>query len=98
MSCHESLNVCLLFISGVVEDHLQDLCRVIGGGYGTLAAGAAADVTIFDPDFSWTVDPEAFASKGRNTPLTGQTLRGRVMLTIYSGQTVHRDAAFGDGA
>ena len=72
--------------------------RIIGGGYGTLAAGAAADVTIFDPDFSWTVDPEAFASKGRTTPLTGQTLRGRVMLTIYSGQTVHRDAAFGDGA
>src|SRR3954454_24274180 len=35
---------------------------------GTLRKGALADVTVFDPDKEWTVDPARFASKGRNTP------------------------------
>ncbi len=45
---------------------------------GTLRRGAAADVAIFDPDLEWTVDPERFFSKGKNTPLAGATLRGKV--------------------
>ena len=47
---------------------------------GTLRTGAIADVTVFDPDAAWTVDPTRFLSKGRNTPYAGQTLRGRVEL------------------
>ena len=42
---------------------------------GTLKQGAAADVTIFDPDATWTVDPAFFFSKSRNTPFTGRSLR-----------------------
>ena len=57
---------------------------------GTLRRGAAADVTVFDPDASWTVDPARFRSKGRNTPYAGQTLRGRVELTLVAGQIKHR--------
>ncbi len=60
---------------------------------GTLKPGACGDVTIFDPEAEWTVDPALFASKGRNTPLAGQRLRGKVMATIYNGQVVHRDEA-----
>ena len=58
-------------------------------GLGTLAPGALGDVTILDPDATWTVDPEAFASKGKNTPLGGKTLKGRVVATIANGRLVH---------
>ena len=59
-------------------------------GIGTLAPGAVGDVTILDPDEEWTVDPERFRSMGRNTPLAGQTLRGRVAATIAGGILVHQ--------
>jgi len=39
--------------------------RIFGLPYGTLAPGAAADITIFAPDEPWVVEPEHFASKGK---------------------------------
>ncbi len=68
--------------------------RIIGDKYGklgTLVIGAPADVTAFDPDMSWVVDTAAFASKGRNTPLAGSTLKGRVMATVFQGKLVYKD-------
>jgi dihydroorotase len=68
--------------------------RIIGDKYeklGTLAVGAPADVTIFDPDLSWAVDHKTFASKGRNTPLAGERLKGKVMATIFQGELVYKD-------
>jgi len=58
---------------------------------GTLESGAPADIVVFDPDQEWEVKPDEFASKGRNTPLAGQVLRGRVVLTVYGGAAVYRD-------
>jgi dihydroorotase len=58
-------------------------------GIGTLAPGAPADVVLLDPDAEWVVDPTQFASMGRNTPLAGRTLRGRVVATVYNGRLVH---------
>ncbi len=57
---------------------------------GTLTIGAPADITIFDPHREWAVDPEAFTSKGKNTPLTGRVLKGRTMATIYNGKLVYK--------
>jgi len=57
---------------------------------GTLRKGAIADVTVFDPDATWTVDPSRFASKGRNTPYAGRELRGLVELTVVDGRVIHR--------
>ncbi|MGZ3600005.1 MAG: dihydroorotase [Ktedonobacterales bacterium] len=56
---------------------------------GTLRPGAAADITVFDPDEVWTVEPERFASMGKNTPLAGITLRGRVRQTWLGGMLVY---------
>ncbi len=58
-------------------------------GTGTLAAGAPGDVTVFDPDERWTVDPSRFASKGRNTPLAGMELQGRVRAVVVAGELRH---------
>ncbi|MBA7686840.1 Dihydroorotase [subsurface metagenome] len=68
--------------------------RIIGnkhGKLGTLAIGVSADVTIFDPALDWVVDTKAFASKGKNTPLAGSVLKGKVMATISQGKLVYKD-------
>jgi dihydroorotase len=57
-------------------------------GLGSLAEGAPGDVVLLDPDAEWTVEPERFASKGKNTPLAGRTLRGKVVAAIYEGRVV----------
>jgi dihydroorotase len=72
---------------------LTDAARIIGNKYGklgTLAIGAPADVTIFDPNLEWVVDIKDFASKGKNTPLAGERLKGKVMATIYRGKLVYK--------
>jgi len=60
-------------------------------GLGELEVGSVADVTIFDPDREWLVDTGLFASKGKNTPLAGSVLRGKVMATISQGKLVYQD-------
>ena len=55
---------------------------------GTLKQGAPADITIIDPDTKWVVDTAQFASKGKNTPLQGATLRGKVHATLVGGKVV----------
>lgn len=58
-------------------------------GLGTLGKGAPADIVIVDPATTWTVTAEALASKGKNTPLLGETLRGRVMMTVAGGAVAY---------
>jgi len=68
--------------------------KIIGekfGQLGTLAEGVPADIAVFDPEREWVVNPATFASKGKNTPLAGLTLKGRVMATIYGGKMVYQD-------
>jgi len=56
---------------------------------GTLAVGAPADITVFDPDREWVVDPKRFRSKSRNTPFSGWRLRGAVVATLVSGRDAY---------
>jgi dihydroorotase len=53
---------------------------------GTLRDGAAADVTIVDPDAQWTIDAEAFASKSRNCPFHGMKVTGRATHVVVGGE------------
>ena len=55
---------------------------------GSLRPGANADVTIFDPNTEWTVDTDEFVSKGKNSPLHGQMLKGKVVMTVVGGEVV----------
>ena len=66
--------------------------RVLGPEYAplaSLAAGTPADLALFDPKAEWVVDADKFASKGKNTPLHGVKLRGRVFATIANGEIVY---------
>ena len=55
---------------------------------GTLAEGSPADVTVIDLNAAWTVDPDRFLSKSRNTPFAGWKLVGQAALTIVGGRVV----------
>jgi dihydroorotase len=55
---------------------------------GSLGIGGVADITVIDPDLEWTVMPEKFLSKSRNTPFAGMRLKGRSVLTIVGGKIV----------
>ena len=65
-------------------------------GIGTLRAGAPADLTLFDPELEWQVDVEAFQSKGKNSPLHGRPLKGKVVATVFGGVLVHKEGMKGD--
>jgi dihydroorotase len=50
-----------------------------------VVAGTKANLCVFDPQLTWSVDPERLASKSINTPYVGRTLRGQVRHTIFKG-------------
>lgn len=58
---------------------------------GTLGDGAAADITLFDPTEKWHYDAKNGQSKSSNSPWHGQTLTGRVKVTIVAGRVVFAD-------
>jgi dihydroorotase len=66
----------------------RDPARLLGLPGGSLAPGAAADLTLIDPGAAWTVDPAKFASKSRNTPFGGWSVTGRPWKTIVGGSIV----------
>ena len=39
----------------------------------------------------WTVDPEEFASKGRNTPFAGWEVYGKCRMTLCGGKVIYRE-------
>ncbi|MDR2664728.1 MAG: dihydroorotase [Oscillospiraceae bacterium] len=68
----------------------QAPARILGLPARGLSIGAPADITLFDPGEPWTVAPQLFRSKARNTPFAGSELRGRVKYTIRGGKIVYR--------
>jgi dihydroorotase len=58
-----------------------------------LVEGARADLVVFDRSESWTVTPDALRSKGKNSPLVGRELPGRVLLTLAGGRVAYEEAA-----
>jgi dihydroorotase len=55
---------------------------------GSLAPGAAADITVLDLQHPWTVNPTRFRSRARNTPFAGFTGQGAPVMTIVGGALV----------
>ena len=66
----------------------RDPARLLNLPGGSLAVGAAADVTLIDPEAAVTIDPTRFAGKSRNTPFGGWTAIGRPWKTIVGGKVV----------
>jgi dihydroorotase len=73
--------------------------RVLGSSLGTLQAsagqlikGGVADVCVFNPNQSWTVEPSALRSQGKHTPFSGYELPVRVRWTVVGGQLAYEAA------
>jgi len=74
----------------IVELLSSNPAKIFGlGGRGTLAKGAHADVTIFDPKKKWTFDASQSHSKSKNTPFDGWSFSGKVVTTIVGGKVVY---------
>jgi len=58
---------------------------------GSFVVGTIANMTIIDQNKEWVVDVNKFASLGKNTPLAGLKLTGKVVATIYQGNLVYKD-------
>jgi dihydroorotase len=63
--------------------------RILGIGAVAIAAGANADLCIFDPHLRWKVEPAKLKSQGKNTPFAGYELNGRVRYTLVGGHVVY---------
>lgn len=78
----------VLDLATMVERMSVAPARIFNLPGGTLEPGSPADVTIFDPEEEWTVDPTRFLSKSRNTPFRGWQLRGGPRYTVVGGEVV----------
>ena len=63
--------------------------KVIGIDKGDIAPGKVADIVIFDPNESYTIDKNEFKSMGKNTPFHGYQVIGRVRMTLTGGKVVY---------
>ena len=68
----------------------SDPARILGVQSGRIAAGAPADLVLFDPAQHWRIVPGALRSQGKNTPFLGYELAGRVRTTIVAGKVVYQ--------
>jgi dihydroorotase len=67
--------------------------RILGLGVGRLAAGAPADLVIFDPGAKGRIETDKFRSKSKNAPFDGRPVQGRVERTIVDGRTIFERTA-----
>ena len=65
--------------------------KVLGIDKGTLKEGSIADVVVFNPSIEYVINPDDFASMGKNTPFTGKKVTGKVVCTICGGKVVYKD-------
>jgi len=76
----------VLTLTELVRRMAVNPSRILGLGRGTLQAGAAADITVIDPDLQWTVTAEGLQSKSKNSPFLGQAMRGGARCTVVGGK------------
>jgi len=78
-------------LTEIVEKMSSGPARILGISAGKLSVGEAADITVFDPEQEWTVNPDTFYTRGKASPFAGKQLKGRAVLTMVDGNIVMRD-------
>jgi dihydroorotase len=59
--------------------------------------GAAANLTLIDPDQEWTVGADGYESRSENSCFAGRELTGRVLMTVAAGAVAYRQRSFAMG-
>jgi dihydroorotase len=79
----------IISVARMVEMMAVNPARLLRlGANGSLAVGRRADITIIDPHYEWTVQPDMFRSRSRNTPFAGMRLKGAAIATIVGGEVI----------
>ncbi len=81
----------VLSLSDAIAKMTIGPARALGLTAGRLLVGEPANLTLIDTAATWTVDPEHFHSRSRNTPFRGMMLHGRAVMTIVNGRIVMQD-------
>jgi dihydroorotase len=71
-----------------MSSHPAQLLKLAGRG--TLAAGAHADLVLFNPTATWTYAAAQSLSKSKNSPFDQAPMLGRIHATLVGGRVVHR--------
>jgi dihydroorotase len=80
----------VLDFTDLVDKLSRNPAKILGITRGTLEAGAVADITIIDPNREWTVAADSLASKSKNSPFLGTTMKGQAVVTIVGGKIAHK--------
>jgi dihydroorotase len=80
-----------LDLTTIVSKMTCEPAKVFGMDAGTLAVGKSADITVIDPELTWTVDEKKFYTKGSHSPFIGRELKGKAVLTVVAGKIVMQD-------
>jgi len=81
----------VLDMKGLLRKMTANPAKLLGITSGALAEGAPADLIVFDPDREWTINRNAFISKGKNTPFHAMTVKGKNLFTMVDGKIVHNE-------
>jgi allantoinase len=93
-----------LSVMATIHDNLADLAKWMSEApaalagltrKGRIAPGYDADLVFFDPEETWTVDPEKLHQRHKITPYAGHQLRGRVLATYLRGEKIYDHGEFG---
>jgi dihydroorotase len=78
----------LVALETLLERMSAGPARIFGLERPRIEVGATANVTLIDTAASWRVVEDGFRSRSTNSWLLGQTLRGKVRLTVADGRMV----------
>ena len=76
----------------LLGDNPAQIAEISGNHGGPLAAGRPANLVVLDPDLVWEIDASGGASKSRNVPYVGRSVRGKVLHTFSYGLQVVGDS------
>ena len=81
----------ILTVMQMAEKMSYNPAKILGlNDKGSVSEGKIADLVIFDPEKEYRIDVEKFASKGKNTPFNGYSVKGEVACTIVDGKIVYQ--------
>lgn len=80
----------LMSLEKLVEIMSVNPCKRFGFANG-IREGEKANLTVFDLNEKYTVNPEEFLSKGRSTPFEGVELNAKCIMTIADGEIAYEE-------
>ena len=82
----------IINLDSLIEKMSYNPARILGINKGNIDIGNVADIMIFDAASEYTINPDTFVSKGKNTPFSGMKVKGEVIYTIMGGKVTYERA------